>query len=125
VPVVALFLSMLSAFPFFARLRSRAEAEIAGALLPHAEAAVVGQLHTFVENAAGLTGIGVIGLAVTTVLLLNTINHAFSRIWRVTTMRPLIIRLLAYWAIISLGPLLFGTAMWISGVLYGTGAAVG
>src|SRR5690554_3807267 len=37
VPLFAVFLSILSAFPFFARLRDRAEAELSEALLPHAE----------------------------------------------------------------------------------------
>lgn len=124
VPLLAVFLSILSAFPFFAQMRDRAEQELTGILMPNAEAAVIAKFGDFVDRAAGMTGIGVIGLAVTAVLLLNTINHAFASIWRVTTMRPLVVRLLAYWAIISLGPLLFGAALWFSGVLLTTGETI-
>ncbi len=125
VPIFAVFLSILSAFPFFATLRDQAEADLSGALLPHAELAVRQQLGNFIDNAAELTGIGVIGLAVTAILLLHTINESFARIWRATHLRPLVVRLLAYWTIISLGPLLFGAALWLSGVLYTTGANFG
>ncbi len=124
VPLFALFLSILSAFPFFAKLRDQAEADLSGALLPHAEQAVREQLGTFIDKAAELTGLGVLGLAVTAILLLHTINDSFARIWRTTQMRPLVVRLLAFWAIISLGPLLFGAALWLSSVAYATGASV-
>lgn len=125
VPLFAVFLSILSAFPFFATLRDQAEADLSGALLPHAELAVRQQLGRFIDNAAELTGLGVIGLAVTSILLLHTINESFARIWRTSHLRPLVVRLLAYWTIISLGPLLFGAALWLSGVLYATGANLG
>lgn len=124
VPLFAVFLSILSAFPFFAQLRDRAEASLSGALLPHVEQAVREQLGGFIDKAAALTGFGVIGLVITAILLLHTINDSFVRIWRVTQLRSLVVRLLAYWAIISLGPLLFGAAMWLSGALYATGASV-
>lgn len=125
VPLFAVFLSILSAFPFFATLRDRAEADLSRALLPHAEQAVWDQLGAFVDKAAELTGFGVIGLAVTAILLLLTINDSFARIWRVTHLRSLVVRMLAFWTIISLGPLLFGMALWLSGVLYATGSSFG
>lgn len=125
VPLFAVFLSILSAFPFFATLRDRAEADLSRALLPHAELAVREQLGGFVDKAAELTGFGVIGLAITAILLLLTINDSFARIWRVTHQRSLVVRLLAFWAIISVGPLLFGAALWLSGALYATGTSFG
>lgn len=124
VPLIAVFLSIFSAFPFFAQLRDQAEQELAGILMPTAEAAVIAKFGEFVDRAASMTGFGVIGLAVTSLLLLNTINSAFDNIWRVTVARPLVVRLLAYWAIISLGPLLFGAALWLSGVLLTTGETI-
>lgn len=125
VPLMAVFLSILSAFPFFAQLRERAEQQLVSMLMPTAGEAVIAQLGRFVDNAAGMTGFGVLGLAVTAILLLHTINLAFEQIWRVKTLRPLVVRLLAYWAIISLGPLLFGAAQWFTGVLLTTGHTIG
>lgn len=125
VPLMAVFLSILSAFPFFAQLRERAEEQLVNVLMPTAGEAVIAQLGRFVDNAAGMTGFGVLGLAVTAILLLHTINSAFEQIWRVKTLRPLAVRLLAYWAIISLGPLLFGAAQWFTGLLFTAGQTVG
>ncbi len=125
VPLLAVFLSILRVFPFFAELQEDAERHITGALLPTQSDAAIVALHDFIDKATRLTGIGVVGLAVTAVLLLNTINHAFARIWRVTALRSLVVRFLAYWAILTMGPLLFGLAIWLSGLLYTTGQSVG
>lgn len=125
VPLLAVFLSILRVFPFFAEMQADVEQQITDALLPTQSEAALANLHSFIDKATNLTGFGVVGLAVTAVLLLNTINHAFSRIWRVTTMRPIVVRFLAYWAILTMGPLLFGLAMWMSGEIYAAGTAYG
>lgn len=125
VPLLAVFLSILKIFPFFAEMQADAERHITGILLPTQSDAAIAGLHSFIEKATSLTGFGVVGLAVTAVLLLNTINHAFARIWRAQRMRPLVTRLLAYWAILTLGPLLFGLALWITGLVHVAGATYG
>jgi membrane protein len=58
-------------------------------------------------------------------MLLATINSTFDTIWRVTRPRPLLIRLLAYWAILTVGPLLLGGALSLSGILLATGQRYG
>jgi len=63
-------------------------------------------LDAFSPVGAALAAIGLIGLAVTALMLLATIDGAFNTIWRVTKRRPLAARLMAYWAILTLGPLL-------------------
>ena len=103
VPLFAISLSILSAFPFFAALRVAVESLLVGNLMPHATAAVAAGLTTFIEHARSLTGLGLIGLALTAVMLLATIDGAFNTIWRVTKRRPLAARLMAYWAILTLG----------------------
>src|SRR3546814_10950305 len=69
------------------------------------------QIATFVENARSMTGIGTLALLVTALLLLSTINGAFNAIWRVTEPRPLMIRLMAYWMILTISPLLLGASL--------------
>ena len=56
------------------------------------------------------TTFGVLALAVTAVLLLATIEDQLHNIWHVRSARPWLQRILAYWAILTLGPLLLGTA---------------
>ena len=46
--------------------------------------------------------------------MLSSIETAFNRIWRVTETRGGIIGFMRYWTIISLGPILLGSAFVIS-----------
>jgi membrane protein len=121
VPVAAISLAFLSALPQSERIRAHAQELLADYLLPHASEAAIGTFRNLVERAGSLTGLGFIGLAITALMLLTTVNAAFDRIWRVTHPRPLVIRLLAYWAILTVGPLLIGSALSLSGVVLAAG----
>jgi len=70
-------------------------------------------LQTFIRNAGETTGVGILGLAVTALLLINTIQTAFDRIWGGGRGFK-IQRFPVYWALITLGPILFGIAFSIS-----------
>src|SRR3546814_6154377 len=50
-------------------------------------------------------------------MLFMTIDQAFNSIWQVERQRPLRQRMLVYWAIISLGPVLIGASLWATSVL--------
>src|SRR5262249_46084495 len=121
VPAAAVSLAFLSALPQSDALRSDVEDLLTRHLLPTTGETAVGAFRTFLGKAAGLSALGFLGLAVTTMVLLITVNSAFDTIWRVTRPRPLVIRLLAYWAILTMGPMLMGIALSISGVLLATG----
>jgi membrane protein len=125
VPFLAISLSFASAFSQFSDLRGEAEAFLTRNLLPQAGEMAVEQFRSFVAQTQKLTGLGIFGVAVTALMLLATINHAFDVIWRVQRPRPLMIRFLAYWAIITLGPLLIGGALSASGILLAVGQRVG
>src|SRR5690606_26212434 len=56
-------------------------------------------------------------LVVTSILLIMTIDEAFNEIWNVSQQRPLRQRLLVYWAIISLGPVLVGASLWATSIV--------
>ena len=118
VPLLALALGILTGFPGFEGIHNRIQSFVLTNLVPQAGAAVTSALTSFVENAGKATGIGILGLAFTSIMLLSTINSAFNQIWRVEKERPILWRILVYWAIISLGPILFGTALSLSGTIY-------
>src|SRR5439155_11365233 len=65
----------------------------------------------FAESATQTTAIGVAGIATTGVLLLVSVEVQLNLIWRVTALRPWVQRLLAYWTLITLGPLLVGISL--------------
>lgn len=117
VPLLALALGILTGFRGFEGIHARIRSFVLGNLVPQAEQAVTAALTSFVENAGEATGVGILGLAFTSIMLLSTINSAFNQIWRVERERPILLRVLVYWTILSLGPILFGTALSLSGTI--------
>lgn len=118
VPLIAISLSVLSAFPAFADVQSRLVEEALRFAAPHAGAEVRAYLDRFVANTGNLTALGIVWLAVTAIMLLGTIEAAFNAIWRVDSPRPLMLRLIAYWTTLTLGPLLFGAALSLSTIIF-------
>ena len=116
VPFMTIVFTIFSAFPAFARLRSQLQAMLFDNLVPQVGDAVSNYLNSFMENAGQSTAFGVIGLAVSAVLLLSTIEYAFGEIWRVTEPRPRVIRFLSFWALLTLAPLLFGASLSLTSV---------
>ncbi|NYT64969.1 YihY family inner membrane protein [Alcaligenaceae bacterium] len=118
VPLLAVVLSLFTAFPLFAEFRVALENFLSGSLMPPAVSEnIMEYLNLFASKASGLTAIGSLALIVTSVMLIMTIDEAFNNIWQVTKQRPLSRRILVYWAIISLGPILAGGSLWATSIL--------
>lgn len=116
VPFMTIVFAIFSAFPAFSRLRTQLQELLFNNLVPEVGLAVSDYLNRFMENAGQSTAFGVIGLAITSVLLLSTIEFAFGEIWRVSEPRPRVIRFLSFWAILTLAPLLFGAGLSLTSV---------
>lgn len=106
VPLTTITVGILSAFPAFAEVRANIQSLIFTNLVPQVGEVVQEYLLGFTRNTTRLTSVGVIGLMVTSILLLSTIEAAFNKIWRVRESRGLLIRLLSFWAILTMTPLL-------------------
>jgi len=111
VPILAIFLAVLGAFPAFDEIRDQAKDFLLAPLVPEAGAAAREQITIFLSNTRELTAVGVMGLAVTAFILLWTIESAFNTIWRVVEPRSWGTRLLAFWTILTLTPILMGTSV--------------
>ena len=118
VPLLAVSLAMLTAFPVFAGVREQIQEFMFNNFVPAAGDVVQKQFANFLDNAGKLTIFGIIALGITALLLLNTIEAAFNAIWREKRARPLIIRFLTYWAILTLGPLLMGSSIALSSYIF-------
>lgn len=118
VPLLAVILSLFTAFPLFADFRVALENFLASNLMPPAVSAnIMGYLNEFAAQASGLTAIGSLALIITSIMLIRTIDDAFNNIWQVEHQRPMRQRILVYWAIISLGPILTGASLWASSIV--------
>jgi len=114
VPLLAIGLAMFAAFPAFSELRDDFIIVLAQNLAPDLASIANEYLGTFINNAGETSAAGVIGIGLTAILLLNTVQTAFDKIWGVTTHKHKLQRLPVYWVIITLGPLLFGASLSIS-----------
>jgi membrane protein len=110
VPLTAIALAVLSAFPVFADARDQLLAYVFHSFVPEVGAEVEWWFRYFAGTSARTTTIGILALAITAVLLLATIEDQLHHIWRVKSPRPWVQRILAYWAILTLGPLLLGVS---------------
>lgn len=118
VPLLTIALTLITAFPVFQEFTRGIDDYFARNMLPPTVAkTVTGYIEQFTRSAARLTAAGIAALAVTAILLMLTIEHAFNRIWRVTRPRPLALRLLVYWGVLTLGPLLIGVSLTLTSYL--------
>lgn len=120
VPLLAIALGLLAAFPAFDAARESLREMLFQAIPPDQAARANEHLDSFLRNAAKLTAPGIIGLGVTALLLLSNINSAINIIWRVRQERPLVLRLLVYWALLTLGPILLGASLSITSYAFAT-----
>jgi len=117
VPLMAVMLGVVSAFPVFDRWATDIESYIFENFVPAAGDQIQLYLQEFVGRTAGLTGAGTIFLIVTAIVLMATIEKSFNRIWRVQSSRRLTSRLLTYWAVLTLGPALMGASLALTSYL--------
>ncbi len=117
VPLITVSFSILSLFPFFSSWRGSVEDFLYSNLVPATGEVVSGYLREFSSQAGTLTGLGLIALMATALLLLSTIEDALNGIWGVRKGRTLLQRLLLYWAMLTLGPILVVASLSLSSYL--------
>jgi len=114
VPLLAVIFGIVAAFPVFAQWSQQLKSFIFDNFLPAAGEQVESYLDAFLYSASNLTLPGTVFLILTALLLMFRIEVAFNRIWRVDRSRSLINRVVMYWAVLTLAPLLIGAAIALS-----------
>ncbi|MDO4248800.1 MAG: YihY family inner membrane protein [Neisseria sp.] len=117
VPVLTVALVVISAFPMFSEVSGEFVRFINMTIVPQGADAVMDYLNEFKAKASNLTAIGIIMLGVTSLLLVQTIDQTFNRIWQVKNPRPLWMQFLLYWALLTFGPLAVGVSLLVWGLL--------
>lgn len=111
VPLLALSLAIFTAFPAFHEISDRLMDALFEQLVPAARETIQQYVYTFADKAKKLTGPGILFLIVTALMLMITIEKSLNEIWRAPPYRAIHRRLLAYWSVLTLGPLLLGAAV--------------
>ena len=115
VPFFAVVLSVFTAFPVFGQMQGALQQWLLTSLVPAGIAEnVMGYLTQFAGKASQLGLLGLVGLTVTAVMLMLTIDTTLNQIWRAQRPRPLSQRILVYWAALTLGPLLLSASLAIT-----------
>lgn len=118
VPLSTVALGIIAAFPLFKQWSSLLTDFIFANFLPAAGSVVQTYITGFAENAEKLTTIGVIALLVSALLLMSSVESQFNRIWRVPPRRSRLARLVVYWAVLTVGPLLLAASLGATNYLF-------
>jgi membrane protein len=112
VPLIAVALAVLTAFPMFAKFQDVLQKWLIESLVPDNIARqVLGYLNQFAGKASKLGAAGLAVLLGSALALIFTIDRTLNSIWRVRARRPFGQRVLVYWAAITLGPVLLGASL--------------
>lgn len=118
VPLLAVALALFTAFPQFHEFSDALQAFLANSLMPPVVSEnVMTYLNDFAQQASRLTAIGGSFLVITVLLLILSVDKALNEIWRVTKLRSVGQRLLVYWALLTLGPLMTGASLWATALV--------
>lgn len=111
VPLMAVVFGLMAAFPGFVDVRERIQGFIFENFVPAAGEVIEEYLMTFTGNASKITGVGVLFLIVTALMMMATIDRSFNAIWQVREKRSPLASFTVYWAVLTLVPLLLGASM--------------
>ncbi|UXZ05471.1 YihY family inner membrane protein [Moraxella nasicaprae] len=117
VPVLTVVLVVFSSIPALQGVREQVQNIIYDNVMPSSGVQISQYIQTFAEKSSNLGIVGVLGLFVTAILTLNTIEHTFNHIWRVQERSGGMASLIRYWVMITLGPIVLG-------VIFGASSAI-
>ncbi|MAD93624.1 MAG: hypothetical protein CMP85_07360 [Gammaproteobacteria bacterium] len=115
VPVMTIVYLGLAYLPEFGVLAEQVERFVFQNFVPSSSAAVQAKLNEFADRAGDLTTLGLIGLTVTALgLLLSIERHFNNALWQVSMPRLSLRRLVVVLGLLTNGPSLVLTALWVS-----------
>jgi membrane protein len=124
VPLIAMAWLVLMYLPYSAKLFAAMEKFLMANFMPDKAGAVVARyLEQFAHKSSRLTFVGGGILAVTAVMQMLTIEHAFNAIWRIKSGRPWFRRIGMHLLALLIGPVLFGVGL--AGIGYVVGVSLG
>ncbi len=112
VPLFTVALAIFSVFPMFAKLQIGLQQLLVDSLIPDNIARqVLSYLGQFATQASKIGWLGAVAFLVSALMMILTIDGKLNDIWRVRTTRHLARRIIVYWTLLTLGPLLMGLSL--------------
>lgn len=115
VPLLTVALAIFSIFPMFAKMQTSIQLWLVDSLIPDNIAKqVLNYVGLFAAKAKQIGWVGAGAFLLSALLMILTIDRRLNNIWRVRETRSLTRRILMYWALLTLGPLLLGASLSLS-----------
>jgi membrane protein len=112
VPIFTVTVTLTAHVPQVKKFADQAKTFMLKNLLPDVAGKVITvYMEQFAQNAARLTVIGLVIILATAIMTMFTIDSAFNDIWRTRRQRSWWQRLIAYFALLIIGPLLIGASL--------------
>lgn len=120
VPLATVVLAIFTAFPMFDRLQMSLQGYLIESFFPETlSETILTYVTQFSDKAKGLTAIGIVFLVITALTTMFTVDRVFNKIWNVKRQRSTINKVLLYWAVLSLAPVLIALSISVSTALIG------
>ena len=110
VPLMAIVFAVLAAVPALEGFRVELQLFMFANLMPESGDTFAEYFQGFLANAGKMTGFGIVGLALTAVLLINTIFAAMNLIFHVEKPRPVLLRIVVYLVVLIAGPIVLAAS---------------
>lgn len=114
VPLLVVMLSVMTAFPIFASIRTVVEEFVYSNFVPAAGDIVQQHLSGFVNNASKMSAVAITSLFLLAMLLISAIDKTLNRVWKINEKRRIITAFSMYWMVLTLGPVLVGSSIAVS-----------
>ncbi len=118
VPLFAVALALFAAFPLFSEFRDAVQTLAQRTLPAQISTTVLRYVTDFAQQATRLTAVGLLFLGLAALAMVMTVDRVLNDIWQVHERRPFGQRMMIYWAIITLGPVLIGASLTASSYLW-------
>jgi membrane protein len=120
VPLATVALAIFTAFPMFDRMQMSLQGYLIESFFPETlSETILTYVTQFADKAKGLTAIGIVFLVITALTTMFTVDRVFNQIWNVKRQRSTMNKVVLYWAVLSLAPVLVGLSISVSTALIG------
>ena len=119
VPLLAVSFSILSAFPVYHDITQKIQNLIFSYIVTDSAQIVQQHFLNFIAQTLKLSAVGIVGLLITAILLVFSMERTFNNIWHINCHRRGITAFLLYWAVITLIPIVVASLLSICSYLTG------
>lgn len=118
VPFMAVLVTVFSAFPMFEDVSGQIQNFIFSNFVPTAGEVVQEYIVGFVERSRNLKLSMALAIFVTSIMMMHTMEKALNRIWDTKPSGSLLKKIVMYWTVLTLGPILVGGGLALTSVVF-------